>query len=140
MTPFERYRYLLRNQYHENHSFKVWFIQLKRCYQWSDWAIAELLHSDCRQVWRWRYGKERPRKMVIRFIGYLILWRIGAAREGRDLLRVGKLMATGELERMVDKFLAEEAQAIAKQKAASEARKRAKSVPQRDNPPAEPTK
>ena len=71
---------------------------------------------------------------------HLVMFRIGAAREGRDLLRAGKLVATGELERMVDKFLAEEAQAIARQKAAAEARKRAKSVPQRDNPPVEPTK
>jgi len=124
MRPFDRYRYLLRHRNYENHSFKVWFIQLKRVYPLPDWVIAELLHSDCRQVWRWRSGEDRPRKLVVRFIGYLILWRIGGASTVRDLLRVGKLMATGELETMVDAFLAREAALEARRKCAKTGRYR----------------
>jgi len=55
----------------------------------------------------------------------LIAWRIGAVETGRDLLRVRKWVATGELESMVDDFLEREA-ALEAQADARKARKCAK--------------
>jgi len=56
----------------------------------------------------------------------LIAWRIGAVSTGRDLLRVRKWVATGELEAMVDRFLEREA-ALEAQADARKARKCVKS-------------
>jgi len=66
------------------------------------------------------------------------MFRIGAAKTGHDLLRAGRLLSTGELERMVDKFLVEEEQAIAKQKA-KKRNQAQKSVSDRTPKPSQPT-
>lgn len=68
-------------------------------------------------------------------MAYLCMARIGAARTGEDLLNVGRLIATGELERMVDEYLCLEAQELTRQKEAKEAKKRARTVTQQDIPP-----
>ena len=125
MQPFDRERFLFRYAHRENHDFKVWFAQLKRCLPWPDYALARLLDADVENVWRWKDGRNRPRKCIVRTIGLLIAWRIGAVRTGRDLLRIGKWMATGELESMVDAFLEREAKLEA-QADARKARKCAK--------------
>jgi len=109
VQPFDREKYLYRHSHRENHSFKLWFTQLKRCFPWPDFALACLLDANVENVWRWKDGRNRPRRCIVRTIGFLIAWRIGAVRTGRDLLRVGKWMATGELESMVDDFLEREA-------------------------------
>jgi len=125
MGDFDRIRYLYRHRHRENHSFKLWFWQLKRCFPWPDYALADLLAVDLQSVVRWKAGRQRPRKSLVRTIGILIMVRIGAVTSGRDLLRVGKLMATGELESMVDAFLEREA-ALDAQADARKARKCAK--------------
>lgn len=125
MGHFDRLRYLYRHQHRENHDFKRWFWQLKRCYPLPDYVLAYLLDTDLDSVCGWKAGKAAPRKCIVRTMGLLILWRIGGASTVRDLLRVGKLMATGELERMVDDFLEREA-ALEAQADARKARKCAK--------------
>jgi hypothetical protein len=137
---FHRVCYLNRHAFHENTAFLAAYRMLKRCFPWPDYAITTLLQSNPTQLWRWKSGISRPRPSIIAFIAVLVMFRIGAATSGRELLNASKLLSSGELERMVDKFCAEEAQAIAKQKAAKEARKRARSVTKQDIPPVEPTK
>jgi len=109
MGDFDRIRYLYRYRHRENHAFKLWFWQLKRCFPWPDYALAHLLDVDLQSVVRWKAGRQQPRKNLVRTMGILVMFRIGAVSSGRDLLRVGKLMATGELESMVDAFLEREA-------------------------------
>jgi len=124
VTSFQRKCFVIRHAHRENHGFKRLFIQLKRCYPLPDWAIAELLDVDLREMWRWRNGRTRPRKLVIRFMGYLIAWRIGAATNVRELLRVKKLIATEQLESMVDDFLEREAAFEARRQCAKTGRYR----------------
>jgi len=109
MGQFDRQIFLSRHSHCENQDFKHWFAQLKRVYPLPEWVLAELLAVDLRSIWHWRNGRGRPAKKTIRMIAYLIAWRIGAVSTGRDLLRVRKWVATGELETMVDAFLEREA-------------------------------
>jgi hypothetical protein len=125
VDSFDRRIFLSRNVHRENQNFKQWFAQLKRVYPWPEWSLAELIDVDVTQVWRWRNGQGRPARRVIRFMACLIAWRIGAVETGRDLLRVRKWVATGELESMVDDFLEREA-ALEAQADARKARKCAK--------------
>ena len=132
---FERVRFINQHAFRENTDFLTAYRLLKRCYPWPDYAICALLSSHGCQLSRWKAGLTRPRASIAGFIAVLVMFRIGAAKTGHDLLRAGRLLSTGELERMVDRFLAGEAQAIARQKERAEARKRAKRVPQQDIPP-----
>jgi len=125
MDSFDRRIFLSRYAHYENQDFKRWFAQLKRAYPLPEWVLAELLAADLRSIWHWRNGRGRPAKKTIRMIAYLIAWRIGAVTTSRDLLRVRKWVATGELESMVDAFLEREA-ALEAQVDARKARKCAK--------------
>ncbi len=126
MQAEDRLRLLKYGLYGDNPGFKRWWIQLKRCYPWPESVLADLLHTDVRQIWRIRNGKCRATKKLMGILGYVIGFRIGIFDSARDLLRIRRLMATGELERMIDVFLAKEAANIAAGKARAEARKRAK--------------
>jgi len=125
MGQFDRQIFLSRHSHCENQDFKRWWIQLKRAYPLPEWVLAELLAVDLRSIWYWRNGHGKPAKKTIRMIAYLIAWRIGAVSTSRDLLRVRKWVATGELESMVDAFLEREAKLDA-QSDARKARKCAK--------------
>jgi hypothetical protein len=97
--------------------FSTLHLALKRCFPVPDYVLAAMLGVTASHFSYWKVGKRRPSRLTARFIIVLCLFRIGRVDNVHDLIHAGQVWRTGKLEKLIDSYLAHEAEVIARRKA-----------------------